>query len=227
MTIQLILLLILGVLLFLLFWKITKMVLKAITFAFLIILLVIGITGFFIYKDIKDFKDNIGEKPLLFVLTNQNRVLTAISIEKFEENNLFDTISKTTITQNKIEKLSSYYQNKDYEKMLENNYKIIFADIEFIENGLPDDFVIDDKSKIGKGLTKQKIIDILTVENPSDILDLNEDPNTIKNFFFILSFTAVIKEKGPLYLLKELRNGDIEFYKEPFSIKLIKNIPKT
>lgn len=204
------------------------MILKAITFTFLILLLLLSITGFFVYKDIKDFQNNIGEKPVLFVLTDQNKVLTAISMEKLElEEGFFDKISEATSPE-EIEKLSSYYQNKDYSSMLNNNYKLVLTDIRFIENGLKDSFVIGDKSELGKGLTKKEIIDVLKAENPLKISDFEEtNPDKIRNFFFIFSFATIIKENGPFFMIKEMKNNNIEIYKEPFSLKLIKNIPKT
>ena len=56
MTIQLILIIILGVFLFLLFLKITKAVLKALIITLLIFLLLAGIIGFTVFKDIKESK---------------------------------------------------------------------------------------------------------------------------------------------------------------------------
>lgn len=235
MTIQLILLIILGILLFFIFFKITKMVLKAIMFAFLILLLLIGLSGFLIFKDIKDFKENIGQKPILFVLTDQDKLLTAISMDDLgdseeDEDDFFDGISLKTMPQSKVNQLSSYYQNKDYKSMLGNNYKVLFIDLKFIENGLSDEQFEDDK----RGLTKQKTLNILTARDPLTTYkrlatddDIDEDnPEAIRNIFFIMSFITVIQEKSPLYLLKGLKNSQIKVYKEPFSIKLIKGIPK-
>jgi len=56
MTIQLILLLILGILLFFLFLKITKAVIKAVMITLMIFLLLFGIVGFMVYKDVKEGK---------------------------------------------------------------------------------------------------------------------------------------------------------------------------
>ena len=56
MTIQLILLLIFGILLFFLFLKITKVVIKAVLITLLIFILLFGIVGFMIYKDVKEGK---------------------------------------------------------------------------------------------------------------------------------------------------------------------------
>jgi hypothetical protein len=127
--------------------------------------------------------------------------------------------------QSEIDRLSFYYQNKDYESMLGNNYKIVFVDIKFIENSLPDDFIIIDKSKAGEDITKQKVLDILTGKSTLELpKSVGDSSNSIKNLLFIASFTAVIKEKGPIYLFKSLKNGYIRVYKEPFSVKLIKEI---
>jgi len=56
MTIQIILLLILGILLFFLFLKITKAVIKAVLITLVIFLLLFGIVGFMVYKDFKEGK---------------------------------------------------------------------------------------------------------------------------------------------------------------------------
>lgn len=56
MTIQIILLLILGILLFFLLLKITKAVIKAVLITLMIFLLLFGIVGFMVYKDVKEGK---------------------------------------------------------------------------------------------------------------------------------------------------------------------------
>ena len=66
MTIQLILILILGILLFFLFLKITKAVMKAAIITLLIFLLLFGIVGFMIFKDIKEGKSLSENKFIQF-----------------------------------------------------------------------------------------------------------------------------------------------------------------
>ncbi len=224
MELQILIIIILGALLFWIFLKITKVVLKAISLAFLILLLVVGITGFLVYKDIKDFRENIGEKPLLFVLTSENEVLAAVNMDGINEDDddFYGRIALQT-AQIDLQNMASFYKNKDFNSMLGDSYKIIFSDIKFIKNGLPDDFIVLDKKNAGKDITKEEVVYILKGLWPLEIPSKLEkySPEAVKNIYFMESLSAIIEEKGFSYLYTGLNNKDLGVYKEPITLKLI------
>lgn len=193
-----------------------KKILKVIFFIILISLIFILAFGFFIYKDVGNIKENFTKSDKLYLLIENEQVLTGIIIG--EETIFIDEIQVNTY--------NDYLKKKDYNSLLGNNYKIMFVKLDILNEK-------DNYEILNKTFSKEKIIEIFRSEEPfkefaENKLDkeVKEDRIKFKGFLFAtILVNDLIKSKNPFKMLIYYKKGYISIYPETILFKFVKSIP--
>ena len=106
-------------------FRIVKKIAKAFFYAGLITLLILAVTGFFVVKDIAGFRKNFTEEgSSLVLLEDDGNIITGYSMKP----------SPKFLSSGQIDEYSNYLRNKDYDKILENKYKLMIIKLELISD---------------------------------------------------------------------------------------------
>jgi len=201
--------------LFYLFFKITKIIWKAIFLTFLIIVVLFSIMAYFVYSDVQELKNS--EKLILFGYDNE--VLTGAHDEGF--------LSLKYLNNTWLSKLNSLENIKD---LSNDDYLLIYINLSLIDQ-VEEPIVIENYT-----LNKLDMINILKAESPSEFVSLiNNEVNLslepalsedqMIEYKFKLS-AILIKDLIDNKKYKELFNH-ISIYPNKFIFILIKKAPST
>lgn len=179
-------------------YRITKKIILTLSLFFLITTILLVIFGFAAYSDFKNFKQGMesGEKIILLV---DDEVITGVTLTTGSEYQSFD--------EEKLKEYSNYYQNKEYNKILEDKFIIFLVKYPVLENNLED--------KDLKNITKAEVSSSLKSDNSQEL----------KANLFIMSFSAILQSKTPILLIQEHKKGNIEIYPDYLVIKIIRKVP--
>lgn len=200
MAVEQIITIIIVVLIAVFVWGIFKKLAKLMFIAGMIIFLVLGVNLFFIYQDFTDLRENFGTSEKKIILKDENKLLTGLILSGKTE----------MMTDEQISEYSTYLQNKEYEKILDDSYKLLVFDYDIISN-IDDPIIIDDKT-----LSKNQIDDILKFGNNAE---------EKAELFSILLADEILSSKNPLFFFSEFKNENIVIYPETALFKTIKIIP--
>lgn len=221
--------------------RLFKKGLKIGSFLSLVFSLTLLTFGAFLYLDINDFSNNFYNSSNMFVLVDNNTVLTGfygMMEEEKEKPNFF--------TREMIEDMTTLYREDDYEKMKGNNYKMFIIDIRAFEN--IDNITIDDK-KHSLGYIHSLILSEEPLEEyAGDLIENKDVPETAKEkikqdlieqtreeiggddafrgaLFASSLLGSAMEEQETIFLLKNFQLGMIEIHEESMLFKTIKYIP--
>ena len=200
MALEQIITIIIVVLIAVFVWGIFKKLAKLMFIAGMIIFLVLGVNLFFIYQDFTDLRENFGTSEKKVILKDENKLLTGLILSGKTE----------MMTDEQISEYSTYLQNKEYEKILDDSYKLLVFDYDIISN-IDDPIIIDDKT-----LSKNQIDDILKFGNNAE---------EKAELFSILLADEILNSKNPLFFFSEIKDENIIIYPETALFKTIKIIP--
>ena len=200
MALEQIITIIIGVLIAVFVWGIFKKLAKLMFIAGMIIFLVLGVNLLFIYQDFTDLRENFGTSEKKVILKDENKLLTGLILSGKTE----------MMTDEQISEYSTYLQNKEYEKILDDSYKLLVFDYDIISN-IDDPIIIDDKT-----LSKNQIDDILKFGNNAE---------EKAELFSILLADEILNSKNPLFFFSEFKDENIIIYPETALFKTIKIIP--
>lgn len=218
------------IIIFILFKTVLKAFFKLFFFVSLTLLIVGGVFGYLVYRDVNDFKSNFPVSNNIFFLEDNGRLLTGFVMLNGGENTL-------PLNEQQIAEHSGYYSNKEYEKMLGNNYKMFIVKLgAFSQEGSVD--------YNGQSIEKRLMINALRSDNPLDtyidglpanigLLNLDREQirqavgisdDELKLSFFALLFTDEYAN-NPLNMIVEYKNGNVIVYPETMMFKVIKRVP--
>ena len=206
-----------------LIFKTISKILGYITLIFTIILIILSGITYFAYLDFLDFQENL-ENPNLLVISDQEKILLSISLEKTGINRL---------NEEKLKQL----ENKEYDFLLKDYYKIIFIDLLTLEEQVPDEIEYE-----GKTIKKQILFDairyknqsqnnlfnnliILNKENSTEIIESKIDLGDKQRIKLLMLAIKSINTPDITKLFKQYKKGDIKIYEETILFKLAKFIP--
>ncbi|MFA5141848.1 MAG: hypothetical protein WC471_02680 [Candidatus Woesearchaeota archaeon] len=205
--------------------KIVKSIFKAIAIVITILGLVCAMSAYFVYQDVADFQEGWQNQPKLFILHDNGFMLTAFKSMPGAAESLPAEISKEEITNYK-EALS----NKEYSKIIGDNYKIFLMDykaftgVETINIGKTDLSNAQIK-KILSSATPTRDFANIALGTDLPLAATSEKDEQTKSLLFAALFANVIKDKGVLFIFEELKNGNIEVYPDSAIIKALRNFP--
>ncbi len=212
---------------------------KLFAFASLLFSLTLFISGLLLYLDIRDFQENFQDSEKIFLLSENGNILTGFT-STLQEGSEPDEIPKERLAE-----LQTYYNNKEYNKIKGENYKMFIIDAsafdfmeeeqeierekdfvytkEFVFKFIKSENLADDFSR---EYIKQKSIDESRLEEIKKefIENIEEDKFRAQLFSSLLEESS--KQKGPLFLILFYREGDTLIYKETILFKLIKLLPE-
>jgi len=200
---------------------------KMLFFSGIIIIAAVVLTGFLVYLDIDDLRQNFQESSKKIILVNNDEVLTGFLLN-----------GKVSLLENsQLKETTALLQTKDYKKMLGNSYKLMVFDVDIVGRLDAEKVEIDNKFLDGN-----YALGILKSDNPFSMLqsknigmdDLGlraedaENKAEIKAALFgsILS-NNIFSPKDSLLLFSELRSGSIVIYPETALFKAARIVPLT
>jgi len=217
-----IILILLAIITFLL----TKKIFQALGVILIILLLSSFVTGFLIYNDVQDFKEQFATEEKLFLLTQEeigkeNEYFAGFTMESNELGILLDD-----------DKIKDY-KLKTNKEILNNNYKLLlfskdsfdnlkrfyindieFKKIEFLE-------VIESENSLKDAA---RLMD-LSKDEFKTMFDVKDDSETRSLFFGIMVSEAI--EQDSQFLIRNIKEKTIKVYPETILFKLIKFIPES
>ncbi len=204
---------------------ILKFVFKMVKLVFwiaVILFIITSVMGIFTYRDALDIKENLETQPKIFLLKENENIITGFSLESFDEvSEYFDST--------KISAYQKDFKDKNYKEMLGENYKMFIFD--------KDAFDLSEKQIdfIGGKVSKQELYSVLKSNKPieaySSVAGTDprvygiENPAEFKGNIFALLFNEEFKSKGQLFILMEYKKNNVIVYPETASFKLIKLVP--
>ena len=211
-------------------FRAVKKIAKAFFYAGLITLLILLVTGFFVGKDIIGFRKNFTEEgSSLVLLEDDGNIITGYSMKP----------SPKFLTAGQIGEYSDYLWNKDYDKILENKYKLMVIRLELVS-----DLETESISLGEVNLKKESMANILRSNEPYALFNkaIAEDNDLLPE----TTFDARLKEDnlmlkaallgtivdeqliGPenaLTFFRQYKKGNIIIYPKTALFKLVDLIP--
>src|SRR3989344_6984377 len=135
-----------------------KKILKIFIFIFILLVIFALAFGFFIYQDASDIKKNFISSNKLFLLVDEQEILTGIIVT---ENQTF------FIEENQVNEYENYFKDKDYESLLGANNKLLLLNLDIL--GEKKGYELFDKN-----ISREKLFDIFRSEEPYKELTVNE-----------------------------------------------------
>ncbi len=220
---------IIGVIFFLL----TKKILKAIGFTLLILILFTFASGILIYLDVLDIQQNFESGQKLFLLEHQQVYVSALQIKDMQ-----DLDTNAILTQQQIDSIVG----KSKKEILKNNYKLFifnsktfqdipvvsFWEMEFANSEIFS--LLESSTPINSIVTKiiekenypETMRQSLTQEFKST-MSISDD-SQMKGILFMLLLEEKTKGNEKM-IFEELRNNNLTIYPETIIFKIIKTIP--
>lgn len=182
-------------------WTIFKKLFKILFFIGIVLFLIIAGTTYYIYQDIVDLRQNLDGSTKKIMLVDNNKVITGFLLNG-EVNLLSD---------GKLEEYSSHLKEKNYEKILENSYKLMIFNLNIVSDLNTDEIELEDKT-----ISKQDALsDLKSEKGMQEKADL----------FGAILTEEVFSPKNPLFLFSEYKKGNIIVYPETAFFKAVKIMP--
>ena len=180
-------------------WGVFKKLFKLLFYVGIIISLLMAANLYFIYQDFQDLRENFASSEKKVILKDGDKILTGLLLN--EDTNL--------MTNAQLNEYSSYLIDSDYEKILDDSYKLMIFDVEIISN-------LDDEIEIENQIfTREQLVTTLKSGN-------NDEKAAL---FSVILADEILSSRNPLFFLSEFKEGNIMIYPETALFKTIKFIP--
>ncbi|MBS3101987.1 hypothetical protein J4458_00905 [Candidatus Woesearchaeota archaeon] len=208
-------------------FKVVKKIAKAVIYAASITLLLLLIFGLFVAKDIIDFRKSFTEQGTVVLLEDKGNILAGYTMKP----------SPKFLTADKIAEYNAYLEDKEYDKIRNEGYKLMIIKIELV-SGLK-----AEKISIGAvSIKKETMISVLKSDRPFELFNraLTEDEgfpsaefdarlNDNLKLKAALLGTIVDNEllgaKNAINFFSEYKKGNIIIYPETALFKFAKLFP--
>jgi energy-coupling factor transporter transmembrane protein EcfT len=220
----------LPAIIYILWYKLTSKWILSIFLTLLSMFLILIITIGLFALDLKNFSDDVMEKPKFVLLKENNELIFGFKIEGKSQPDLNST---QTLNKEDLNSIQEEINKKVKDKIILVIDENFFKSVEKLK--VPG---------VNLVLTKQQAFDLLKSDDPGShiinilgfdqttkliVSQINKDfPNDkIKLLVFALVLTESVQEKDASFLLQEFKNKNLEIYPKRFSINLlIKVIPE-
>jgi len=199
----------------------------------MIIIVLMLISGFFLYLDANDLREQFPISQKMFLYKTDNTIKTGMQ-------GVFNDSIPIYLDKEKIEEVNNLYKKKDYQKLLESNYKI------FIMNRNSFDAVSGQIDFLDKKIQKEFLLN--AIDSDDAILafvkefDITNDPQTInytrsrlyekfgsdeefKGAIFSLLIDKALDQNGQSYMILEYKKNNIIIYPDSITLRIIKTLP--
>ncbi len=180
--------------------KLLKKVVKIVFTLILLAIIVLGVFTFLIYKDANEFKDKIVNEDSLYLLKDNNELLTGL-IFKTNEDDLPRTISN--------EEFNNYQSNlNNLAEINKGYYKVFIFELSAFQD-------VDEVDFSGLKLTKNDIDNILK----------GEESLEVKSSMFSLLLAKKFEQNNVLFIINAYKENKLTIYPETILFKFIKKTP--
>ncbi|MCC7574293.1 hypothetical protein KO361_01775 [Candidatus Woesearchaeota archaeon] len=235
MTIQIILIIIGLALVFLLSFRLLKGVIKALISVVIISIVLIGVLGIVIYTDAMALKKGFeGEKTI--IITEEQLLITAFKITS--DVTLSSAINQKfyeSITPQEIDELFEKIKEEDYEEIEENGILIVIEQKTFYDDEITlsgrkikmEEQTLKDFALATSSNEATTILENAEVITQQEAIILREEGlHEIKNKIYYALLATKMKETKGNFLIKEVKNQNINIKPEMLSIKMLNFFPK-
>lgn len=185
-------------------FKLSKHVVKALTLVLSLLFVILIIGAGFIFYDFYDLKNNFASSQKTAVIKSNETAIAAIILEPGET--IGETTGKTTfLSQEKLNEYSLFLKSKQYDKMLQDSYKLIIMD----------SALIDDLKEIK---LKNNVLAASAIKT-----SIFSDDEELKKGIV----EEVIKQsfESPAFIFEQYKKGNIFVYPETALFKAIRFFP--
>ena len=183
-----------------LIWGVFKKIFKLMFYAGIIVLLLMAGNAYFIYRDFMDLRENFGQSSKEAMLVDGSKVITGIVLE----GDSFEALSNQQLNE-----ISSELENKDYEGILGDNYKLMILDVDIVED-------LDNE------------VEVLSQKMPQEEIKKTFESGSSSEkatLFAALLSEEIIANKNPLFFFSQFKDGNIIVYPETALFKTVKLVP--
>ncbi|MBW3014851.1 hypothetical protein KY330_00355 [Candidatus Woesearchaeota archaeon] len=194
--------------------KLMKKAVKLALFVGMFVTALLLMGGYQLYTDSMNFKDAVGgsENTFLFV----DDVVVAGFNSKFESGEDIEVISAAQISE-----FNQYYQDEEYEEMVDDAYKIFFVHKNTFQG-------LDEVEFGGQMYDRDYLMRVLDSDEPSSFfpgLDV-PDANELKAVVFASMLSRMMEDEGSFFIFSQIKEGNIEVYPETPVFKFVKYVPE-
>ncbi len=203
---------------------------KILKFFMILGIVCVMIFGTLAYLDARELKQRFPVENKLFLLDLDQHLVAGY---------VFGKDGQTPQYIRSFETYQHAYDEQDFGALLGDNYKLLLIKKEAFESVYPIDFA-------GVNLTLEQAFQLLSTENPkktyTDLLiqTLSSSNQAMAQAFvdkafkteaefkdqlFAVLFSKAILQEGPIYLIREYREGNLLIYPETLAFKTIKKLP--
>lgn len=182
--------------------------------------------AFIVISDISEFQERFIAEDKLFILDINGNIRGAFTVSPFvgQKDAPFHPID-----QNSLYDMTELYIGQDYDQILGDRYKLFI----FHEKAFDS---VEDVNFNKRSLRRKETIKLL---KSADILndfesgagfpykELTEaiDEGSLRYYLFARLVFTPLEERGPMYLIEEIKKGNIEMYPNSITFRLLKKIP--
>src|SRR3989344_5261393 len=196
-------------------YYILKSVIKALFFAGTIFVIISLVLGVLMFIDIKDIQENFQTSSKLMIIESNSEVASAF----ISANNKAEIVNSS-----KFPQLSSYLKKKDYESLLDGNYKVIIYSLSAVKE--MDNFSIE---IAGTAFYRDELVNIMQNEGKAKYWS---EKLYIPDYHQLRAavFAELISKKltGPeniITFVTGLKTGKIKVYPKTIYFKMMKLLP--
>ena len=227
------------------YWK-TGSIAKTWFFSSLFILFCLILISVLIIIDIRDMKNKFPISSNLLIVTDSSDVLLGIEISSLE-GLVQNKESPKLLDGASLSKIAFLYNNKEFNKIKNSHYKVIFIDISTFQKGLLKKISLGEfntgfnllpKISVNYSLSLLKSKDPLQIFLkdfvPATIMGIStvdvipkelKKPESLKFILFSLIFQQEVSDHGPLFIIENFKADKIQIYPETITFKTVKLIP--
>ena len=220
------------------FFRLIKNVFKAAIYVFVLLAIVLFVAGVWVYTDAAEFRKNIQEKPLTFILVEDDEMLAGTKILNMRD------VDYLLFSNSTISEYQEYFNNKNFEKIRGDSYKLFVFNFSVLENYkknfsyrkynitheeamtfLKSDMPIDDAvDYFAKAYNQEN--DVFKEGFKEELLDSFENDHKFKGALFSF-FVADMLPTQTLYIVKNMKSKEITVYPETAMFKALNYIPES
>jgi len=176
--------------------------------------------------DALDLQKKFRTEDKKFLLDIDHRIEAGLivgNVQGFEKQETFTFLED-------IYQLNDYYIDEKYDELLGDSYKLFifkraaFSDIDEIRFGAVD-LKTADAFKIIESFDEREEFSRITGVNMAFIEELYTDDNQFETFLFARLVFSSLEQKGPIWMVKEIKKGNIVIYPKTITFVLAKVIP--
>ena len=236
MSIITIILILIGVIIVYFATKFLGKAFKIVTKIMLLLVVIMMVLTLLVYKDMNELRNGFAEQNNTFLLYDDNKIYTAITLKPLLSNNL-NIESFSYFNKLDIEEAEKNLNEENYDAVLKNNYKILIIKPSVLNKSYKiklsieidqDDLIELIKSDIPFKVLAYKVAEEHNVSVPELELGFKQaygSQEKFKGYLFAALLSNYLQKQNPGDLVDNLKEKNIIVYPESISFKVVRYLP--